>query len=136
MEVKLLKSLGNTGVIVELEKILRETVDINCDVDGVLTLSTVGLGERSFKVKGGKARVYDWEIPQGPSKVKFVDVSGDCYTLGTLIKNNRFLSVQNPVDDLVVKLALGLEEERRRNDRNTERIRALEKEFGINVLEV
>lgn len=136
MEVKLLKSLGNTGVIVELEKILRDTVEINCDVDGVLTLSTVGSGERSFKVKGGKARVYDWEIPQGPSKVKFVDVSGDCYTLGTLIKNNRFLSVQNPVDDLVVKLALGLEEERRRNDRNTERIRALEKEFGINVLEV
>ena len=44
--------------------------------------------------------------------------------------------MQNPVDDLVVKLALGLEEERRRNDRNTERIRALEKEFGINVLEV
>ena len=136
MVIKLLKSLGNTGVIVEVEKVIHDTVEVKCDENGALIISTAGMGERSFKIKGGKMRLYDWEIPQGPSKVKFVDTAGVCYTLGTLVKNNRFLSVQNPTDDLVVKLALGLEEERERNDKNAERIRALEKEFGINVLEV
>ena len=136
MTIKLLKSLGNAGVIVEVEKVIHDTVEVKCDEDGTLILTSSGIGERTFKVKSGKVRLYDWEIPQGPSKVRFVSADGINYTLGILSKNNRFLSVQNPVDDLVVKLALGLEKERERNDKYAERLRVLEKEFGINVLEV
>ena len=136
MVIRLLKSLDNTGLIVDLESVIHDSVDVFCETDGVLVLTYAGFGEKRFKVKGGRARICEYEIPQGPGKMKYIAEDGTVFTLGKLTKNNRFLSVQNPTDELVAKLVIGLERERERADKLEEKVRSLGKEFGINVLEV
>lgn len=136
MRIELLESVENTGIILDVEKVIRDEVVVECAEDGVLMLSCVGFGDRAYPIKDGKTRILDYNIAQGPSKARFINADGKVYNLGVLVKNNRFLTVQNPIDEITVKLALGLEEEKRRADAFEKRLRALEKEFGINVLEV
>lgn len=136
MNIKLLKGVENTGVILDLDKVIKDTVEVKCEEDGSLILYCAGSGEKKYPLRGGKARIWDWAISQGPNKVTFISAGGIKYNLGVLIRNNRFLSVQNPIDEITVKLALGLEKEKERADKLEKRLEALEKEFGINVLEV
>ncbi len=136
MKIKLLESLDNTGIITELESVVHDSVEVICDTDGTLILTYAGFGERCYKIKGGRTRLCEYDILQGPGKVKYVTDDGTVFMLGKLIKNNRFLSVQNPTDEIVLKLVMGLEREHEINCKLQERVRILEKEFGINVLEV
>ena len=136
MKIQLLKSIDKIGIILDLEKIMRDAIEVRCEEDGTLILSCANMGERAFPIKNGNARIFDIYVAQGPNKVSFVDSKGVNYNLGVLYKNNRFLTVQNPLDEITVKLALGLEAEKVRADKLEKRFEALEKEFGINVLEV
>lgn len=136
VNIRLLKGVENTGVILELDKVIKDKLEIRCETDGTLIFYCVGSGEKSYPIRGGRASIWDWAIAQGPNKVKFTDKDGTTYNLGVLTRNNRFLSIQNPIDEITVKLALGLEKEKERADKLEKRLGALEKEFGINVLEV
>lgn len=130
MKLKLLDYLDHLGIVLECDKLIRDCVEIICDKPGVLTV-----GPKSYTVTDGKQKIFDHMIVEGPNKVTFTDGDGKIYFCGTIYRQNRFLSVSNPLDELTVKLAVALEEARAHTVRLEERLDRLEKEYGINLLD-
>lgn len=129
MKLELLKSLGSTGMLLDYKTFIPDTIEIDVPEDGVLLV-----GQRTYAVSDGKVRFPEWELLQGPSKVVFSSKDGTNYSCGTINRNNRFISVSNPTDNIVVKLALCCEAQNKRIEALEDEIRIYKEQFGISII--
>ena len=129
MKLKLLKSLGRTGVFLDWKRFLADRVNVEIGEEGVLTV-----GPREYKTVNGCVTVPEYLIMQGNSKVLFISADGVTYDCGMISRSGRFINVINNIDSITVSLVLAYEAEGQRLALLEARLEELEKGSTIKIV--
>lgn len=120
MKITILKPLGDVGIITEVKPFISDAVIIvrfAGEKEGTLTV-----GQRSYAVKDGIARIPEYEILTGESKI-FLDT-----------KDGRFLKVNTDVDKLIISCAIGLAAQADEIGKLKEENRLIKEQYGIKIV--
>ena len=129
MKIEILDKVGSFGVILEDKRFVTDHIDIDIGHDGVLMI-----GQRSSKTQNGCVRLPEYELTQGPNKVNFISSDGKSYFCGVIHRNGRFMSVENALDGLVVKLAVAYNDQAHELCRLKEEINTIKTKYGIDII--
>lgn len=129
MKLVLLKNIGEYGMLLEYNRVLQDFNNIEIPEEGSLIV-----GKRSYTVQYGRVVLPIYEIMEGPNKVIFTSQEGVNYFCGVIHRSNRFLNISNPVEALVVNLALTIERQGQEIKRLDEEIDTIKEQYGISII--
>ena len=131
MKITILKPLGDVGIITEVKPFISDAVIIvrfAGENEGTLTG-----GQRSYAVKDGIARIPEYEILTGESKI-FLDTKDARYTCGSITRNGRFLKVNTDADKLIISCAIGLAAQADEIGKLKEENRLIKEQYGVKIV--
>lgn len=129
MNIEILDRVGSFGVILEEKHVVGDRVVITTNLDG-----TVMIGQRNYKTQDKQISFPEWELMQGPNKVRFIAQDGTVYSCGTLHRSGRFISVANALDGIVTKLAVAYNDQGKELAELKEEIGNIKKKYGIDII--
>lgn len=106
MILRLLKNVGDFGIITDWKKVLHDYIDVSIGEEGDLYI-----GDRHQKTVDGVVRLNEHYFQQGKNNVRFISTEGVVYDCGIIERSGRFIEVTNSLDKLVVNLALSFNEQ-------------------------
>ena len=128
MKITLLKNIGPYGVITGYKSLMPDILNFEIGEKG-----TLFIGSKSYATDG-TLELCEYEIKPGPNKVMFTDENGLAYACGSITKNSRFMSVTNPVDELIVRIALAYNEQGEKIKQLEETLALIKNKFGISII--
>ena len=131
MKLTILNPLSNVGIITEVKPVISEAniiVDVVGEVEGTLTV-----GQRSYAVKNSVAKIPEYELVIGESPVNLI-TNEKTYACGALIRNGRFLKVDNKADKLIIACAFALADQAKQIDNLKRENKAIRNQYGVEIV--
>ena len=138
MNITILKALGKVGIISLNKKIISDsylTITIEGEAEGTLSVISPikSFGTRVYAVHNGTCKISEYEISLGTSKIVFSNDDGD-YDCGEIIRNGRFLEVNNHADKLIISCASRLTAQAEEINDLKKEINIIKKTNGIKII--
>ena len=138
MKINILKPLGNVGIISLNKEFISDsyiTITIEGEAEGTLSVISPikSFGTRVYAVHNGTCKISEYEISLGTSKIVFSNDDGD-YDCGEIIRNGRFLEVNNHADKLIISCAIGLAAQAEEIGKLKEENRLIKEQYGIKII--
>ena len=132
MKIRILKELGDVGVITDCKPTIS-SADIYVLLIGA-SGGTLTVGERNYSVKASGEVIFpEWELTLGEKKVTYTD-GVRVYDCGKLIRNGRFLKVENLTDKLIIDCAVSLAAQREEIKGLRDELDVLKTQYGISIV--